>query len=613
MTEPTLKGPLQRLKEIPQCDFPKRMVPGAPKRKALHDFKDAIFDAGQQLYRTMPQDEADPIIERMLEKWHKSTPHASDDHVRLNGSQRYQRAGAQTLGLADPHQRCEVTVKLRRQKALPQPEGGKAVLPRGHLPAEYGASPADLKLVEDRLSSFGLEIRAKSAERRTIVVAGSVAKMEQAFKTKLFRSKQGDEVYRSRTGYLHIPRELDGIVEAVLGLDSRRMVKRRATRSQARSLLSNQLPPPNQRPWFLPQELADHYNFPKGDGTGQTIGLIELGGQYIERDLRLFAELADLPAIPTVNVINVETLDPSDQNDPDAIGEVMLDIEVAAAVCPRATLAVYFSNFTEKGWVDVIDAALDDTTNSPGVLSISYGLAEGADIWTQQAMDAVNDALQEAALRGITICVAAGDDGSDDQVGDGRAHVNFPASSPYVLCVGGTTLLKPPQGTSETVWFEGDGLRRDGGGATGGGVSAAFDRPDWQQSFTDIKSVNPGGRIGRIVPDVAADAAGGTGYFAVALGRPGVVGGTSAATPLWAALIARLAAAGANVQYLTPLLYQPGGNPLGARACNDIKVGNNDSAPIGGYSAGTGFDPASGWGSPDGQKLLNGLPRSAAP
>jgi kumamolisin len=371
------------------------------------------------------------------------------------------------------------------------------------------------------------------------------------------------------------------------------------------------LPPPAQRPWYLPQELAAAYNFPGSGAPGKTVGIIELGGQYLASDLQAFAAATGLEPVPTVNVVNVEKLTASDRNDPDAIGEVMLDVEVVAGACPGATIALYFSNFSEKGWVDVIDAALADAANNPCVLSISYGLAEGADIWTQQAMDAVNDAMKEAAARGIPVCVAAGDDGSDDQVGDGLAHVDFPGSSPYVLCVGGTALIKGASGPSETAWFDGDGLRKDQGGSTGGGVSAAFPPPAWQGSL-NIPSVNAGAGSGRIVPDVSADAAGSTGYFMVAQGQGMVSGGTSAATPLWASLLARLISANVPVGYITPVFYQPvsASNPatVGSQTCNDITQGNNNTAAAGGYAAGPGYDAVTGWGSPKGVALAQILP-----
>ena len=325
--------------------------------------------------------------------------------------------------------------------------------------------------------------------------------------------------------------------------------------------------------------------------------------------------MAGLDSTPTVKVVNVERLASADSNDPDAIGEVMLDIEVLAGACPGADIVVYFSNFTEKGWVDVIDAALHDTKNNPCVLSISYGLAEGADIWTQQAMDAVNDSMKEAAARGIPVCVAAGDDGSDDQVGDGLAHVNFPASSPFVLSIGGTALVRGTNGFGEQVWFDGDGLRKDQGGSTGGGVSAVFQRPVWQSSI-DIPSVNPNGMAGRIVPDVSANAAGSTGYFVVVQGQQQISGGTSAATPLWAALLARLIKANIPVGYVTPVFYQTvtgsDRKTIGAMGCDDITEGNNNTAAAGGYPARSGYDAVTGWGSPKGAALAEALSTQSA-
>jgi kumamolisin len=222
--------------------------------------------------------------------------------------------------------------------------------------------------------------------------------------------------------------------------------------------------------------------------------------------------------------------------------------------------------------------------------------------------------LKAAALVGVTVCVAAGDDGSDDQVGDGHAHVDFPSSSPYVLAVGGTALRKSKSGNlTEVAWKDGDGLRQDNGGSTGGGVSVHFTRPDWQN--VSVASVNPGAIDGRVIPDVAADASANTGYWVVVDGQSGVSGGTSASAPLWAALIARInASLGSDKQvgFLTPLLYQGNnGAGLGAAACKDITSGNNDTASVGGYAAMKGYDAVTGWGSPDGAKLLEGI-RSAS-
>jgi kumamolisin len=537
-----------------------------------------------------------------------SEAQSSGTHVELPGSKRVHRAGAEVLGRSDRHEWCEITIKLRRKAELPEPVAGQAVLTQAQVARDHGANTQDMNDVVASVQRYGLKVVSQDAASRSVKVAGPVEKMEQAFQVHLLRVKHGGHYYRGRVGPVYIPRELDHKVVGVFGLDTRPMARHSARRARQAPAA---IPAPDARPWYLPQELAAAYGFPGNDGSGQTIGIIELGGQYIASDLELFGQLAGLAKLPTVNVINAETVTAEMHDNADMIGEVMLDIEVAAAVCPGATLAVYFSNFTEQGWVDVIDAALNDAHNNPGVLSISYGLAEGTqDIWTPQAMSAVNDAMKEAAARGIPVCISAGDDGSDDQVGDGAAHVDFPSSSPYVLSVGGTTL---PKNGTETVWFEGDGLRKDQGGSTGGGVSSVYPPPDWQkQSGIAIASVNPQAPAGRCIPDVSANAAQKTGYFLVAQGQQNVAGGTSAATPLWAALIARVMASGKKVGFLTPLFYQAnartGGKTLGAAACNDITSGNNATAAAGGYAAGPGYDAATGWGSPQGQKFADLLP-----
>ena len=527
-------------------------------------------------------------------------------HVVLPGSCRYHRAGTQVLGRADAHEWCDVTIKLRRAEELPEPVAGKAVVSRADFDHRYGADMDDLATVENALAKAGLTIEFKDVATRNIKVGGPVEAMEKLFQVHLLRVQHGDHSYRGRVGDIHIPKALDGIVTGVFGLDMRRMTRHR--RGRIAHAATQEVPPAANRPWFLPQELASIYQFPPGGGDGQTIGIIELGGQYIASDLAEFAQITGLRVPPKVVTIDVDKLSPQDRNDPSAIGECMLDVEVVAGVCPRSTLAVYFSNFTEKGWVDVLDAALHDRANKPSVLSISYGLAEGINIWTGQAMQAVNDTLKEAAALGVPVCIAAGDDGSDDQVGDGAAHVDFPSTSPFVLCVGGTMLKKRNgSGFTETTWFDGDGLRADGGGSTGGGVSEVIARPTWQKNIA-IASVNPHARAGRCVPDVAADAAGSTGYFMVSQGNPQVSGGTSAAAPLWAALLARLMANGKTLGFFTPLLYQANAKtarqPLGAAALTDITTGGNATAAAGGYKAAAGYDAVTGWGSPNGANLM---------
>lgn len=549
---------------------------------------------------------------------------AAASHTVLPGSLRTLLPGSALLGTADPTHRIEITIKLRRKAPLPALTGRpKVPLTRSEAAAKYGASDDDIAKVTDVLKRNGLEVLRSDTATRSMIVAGTIGAMEKTFEMKLFRYSHKQGNYRGRSGTLHVPAELNGIVLGVYGLDNRRVIERRRRRpNPARPPVSLALSQATATRGFVPAQLAKFYSFPDGDGDGQTIGILEFGGRLEQDALDVFCKQVGV-AVPRVVEVDVNggATDTSD----DPTGEVMLDIEVVAGICPKAVIPVYFGpTFDERSWVDTIDQAIHDADNNPTVLSISWGNSEDGpqSAWQGISIDHVNDALQEAALMGITVCVAAGDDGSDDQGGDGKAHVDFPSTSPFVLAVGGTDLRVRNGAVTERVWKDGDGLRADGGGSTGGGVSVLFQRPSFQEGIT-IQSVNPGAIVGRVVPDVAAHAESDgqrTGYFFVIDGPAGPVGtlngGTSAAAPLWAALIVRINAAlqkalgpDKRAGYLTPVLYQAGANgqPIGSTVCKDITVGDNISAAIGGYSATPGFDACSGWGSPIGTKLLDAL------
>jgi kumamolisin len=548
-------------------------------------------------------------------------PHPDVSHVVLPGSERFHRPGSEVMNLCEPQEMCDIMVKVRRKAELPEPDAAKPIS-KVDLAAKYGADSKDLDTVEKVLTAFGMTVKAKNEATHSIEFVGPVSAMEAAFKVKLdwvkhkvqvSLDRQKEYVFRGRTGTLQIPDSLAGIVTGVFGLDTRPMIKHhRHNMTRATSTL----PPPDSRPWFVPQELAEAYKFPDGDGSGQSVAILEFGGKYLPNDLKLFLQQVGLPNVsPNVQVRKVRPLPVQDQDDPDATGEVMLDIEIIAALCPKATIVVLFSQFTEDGWIANLDAIVSDPT-SPAIVSVSYGLAEGTDVWTPAAMASVNDTLKAMANAGITVCVSSGDDGSDDQTGSNKAQIDFPASSPYVLAVGGTALHKDTG--AEVSWFDSPGLRSQGGGSTGGGVSGVNPRPSWQKGL-DINTVNPGALNGRIVPDVAANAAGSTGYFIVApdasTGQQAaglISGGTSAATPLFASLLVRIQQAGKVVGFLPPKLYASsptsGGKPVGAVAFRDITQGNNTTGNSTGYAAMKGFDAVTGWGSPIGDKLLDDLP-----
>jgi len=536
--------------------------------------------------------------------------------VVLAKSHRKPAPGARLIGDVDPNETLEITVRVRSHSSedraalladmQSQPPAKRQYLTREQLASRFGADPADLEKVAAYARENGLTVTSTSVPRRTVMLRGTVANLTKAFPTELKQYDSNHGKYRGRVGPLQIPDDLAGIIEAIFGFDNRRQARAHVI------LRTGKIKPFRaglQDPTFTPPQIASLYDFPpKADGTGQCIGIIEFGGGYDTTDLQTyFANLGiNPPQITTVSVDGVAN-NPNSANpdDNEADGEVMLDVEVAGAVAPNAKIVVYFAPFTEQGWVDVLTTAVQDSTNKPSVLSISWGWPESNDLWTQQAMDAVNQTLQEAGLAGVTVCCASGDDGSADELTDGHAHVDFPAASPYILSCGGTTLTASNDKTgivSEVTWNKGP--RSQGGGATGGGVSEVTKVPTWQGNASVPPSVNTGFQ-GRGVPDVAGDADLDTGYKVRVHGQDGAAGGTSAVAPLYAALTALLnQKLGAPAGFVNPLLYA---NPASS-SFNDITQGTNDTTGnIGGYPAGAGWDACTGLGSPDGAKIFNAL------
>jgi kumamolisin len=538
------------------------------------------------------------------------------NRVALPGSERSARQGARAVGAPDPNEQIRITVLLRPRQTMQNLASAKELtatpphqrnyMSREEFAANYGANPDDIAKIEAFAQQHNLTTVEISQPRRTVVLGGTIAALSAAFGVSLSNYEHSEGNFRGRTGPIYIPQNLSGVVQGVFGFDNRPQA-----RPHFRSHKQHRRPNPSQPAspsGYTPLQVAQLYNFPTGlDGAGQCIGILEFGGGFNTGDLNTYFQQLSLstPSVTAVSVDGVANQPAPGQDSPDT--EVMLDIEMSGALAPGAKVAVYFSNFTEQGWVDAITTAVHDDVNKPSVLSVSWGYPEGQLIWSAAAIQAVNEAFQAAAAMGVTVCCATGDDGSRDQVDDGLAHCDFPCTSAYVLACGGTTLQSSGTSiTSETVWNDGPN-----GGATGGGISDSIDLPTWQANAHVPPSVNPGGRIGRGVPDVAANADPETGYQILADGEQGVVGGTSAAAPLWAGLIALVnQKLGTPVGFLNPLLYS---QLAGADALNDITTGNNDiTGEIGGYSAGPGWDPCTGFGSPNGNAIGNALPGASA-
>lgn len=544
--------------------------------------------------------------------------------VPLSGSERGRNSTSTAIRVrefGDEDRKKEITVTITLSgPELPGPEKfvGHRGMTHDKLEEKFGAKPKDAKKVSDFLKKHHLEVIEVSLITRSMRVRGTIKDMEDVFQPDLWaiwRSlTQGS--YLGRQGEIHPPKELEGIVTGVFGLDQRQMAHRRS--GAAGSAGDGSAPAP-----MKPSDIEQRYNFPPGDGKGQSIVIAQFGGAYLPNDMSVYSIMFGRPT-PKVKLVSVNapayTLedilalpDPTPRKDKlEESFEVSTDVEIIGGLCPKANISIYFSTFDERGWIDLLDKVIV-ARPVPVALSISWGFPEDDkdDQWSDAGIIAINDRLNLARLLGITICVAAGDDGCRGEVHKGgRAHVDFPSASPNVMAVGGTML---DESGEEVTWSDDPDHPE---GVTGGGVSTIFLRPAWQN--VNIDSINPGSNKGgvekfRVVPDVAA-LAGKPYYRLFFLNLPWSGGKTSASAPVWAALIARINAKlpqAKRRRFLTPLLYKElkNGQLVGEAAFRDITAGNNKylGTRLKGYNACKGFDAVTGWGVPNGVDLLNCL------
>jgi kumamolisin len=491
-------------------------------------------------------------------------------------------------------------------------------LARGDFAPTYGADPKELENIAAFARSHGLEVVESDQARRDVVVRGSAAAVNKAFGVELndYESPRGK--YRSHIGTANLPGALAHTVEAVVGLDNRPVPAQHYSTARRR----NPKDPPNTKP-VTPQQVAQLYNFPDGDGSGQTIGIYEMATQggpagYSLQDLtdtmQAFGGGLKVPSLTDVSIDGVTNSGVSD-------GETGLDITVAGAVAQGAQIAVYFTGGTTQSIIHALQQMIHPGAGDPepAILSISYGFGaddETADSFSQQEYTQIDKLFQDAANLGITVLVSSGDSGafiptptSPNPTPTTQAQTSYPATEPWVIACGGTTVGNI-NGTTfdEYVWND----RGAGGpGATGGGISAKFPVPNYQNN-AGLPSRIGSGKVGRGVPDIAGNASENSGYIQFINGESQPVGGTSAVAPLYAGLIALINAnLGVSVGFINPTLYAESGGLL-----RDISgppgPANNSFEGVEGYSASAGWNACTGLGSVNGAALENALQTAAA-
>lgn len=421
---------------------------------------------------------------------------------------------------------------------------------------------------------------------RRIRLCGSPGAIEAAFATRLHAHEHSGRRLRFPVREVRVPRDLRPHVHAVIGLDERPQVARGVRAASVQGAGEG----------LLPSEVARLYGLPTGGtGAGQCIAIIQPAGGYDSADLTAACRAMNVPLPTTVDIAVAGGRNAFGQ-DIEADKEVALDLQTAIGVAPGARFAVYFTADSDQGLVDAVTTAVHDTVNRPSVVVTSWGDAEGN--WSESARRAMDAALADAANLGVTVVAAVGDTLATDGLMDGRAHVDYPASSPYVLACGGTRITL----TSDRLGVANEQVWNDRISGTGGGISDVYPVPAYQSGLTLPTSVNDGGRR-RGVPDLTASAAADPGYRIVVHGNPVVMGGTSAVAPLCGGFLALL-----NERRRTPLgmvherLYR------GSGLFRPVTVGDN--RPFGidiGYDAGAGWSACAGLGAPIGRAIIDSL------
>jgi kumamolisin len=569
------------------------------------------------------------------------------------------------------------------------PMGNRRLFTQDEFMKTYRADSADLQAVAAYVTGHGMAVLESDEARRSVIVQATAAQVQAAFGVTLYNyqaplpgpplrarhpstpaAATSPAAARTHThhgydGTVHLPQQLAGIVTAVIGLDNRCIGVPGGTAGD-----------PTGAQFLAVTTAAKLYNFPNSGAKDQTIGVLSPqmspgeGGSYLASDItsKYFPDLSD-PAYRTppasINDINIKVGTSTYSNNPTAVQgitasnlnvfpnswiiEVTQDISTSATIAQGATINVYFTQSSEQGWVAFLQRVLaPQGEKQPTVVTCSFTLFESDDSNSIGSLSqsgsfasVMTGLFQQLAVLGITVFIAQGDWGADDwwtlgpgSPPDGKSHVMYPGSDPWVVSCGGTVLAanpSPAPGFTEYAW--GDawssssfGSSTSNFGSTGGGVSATFPAPPYQTEAGISGAKDSAGTFhsGRGVPDIAgmvAFSGSGTSDWFYANGIRYNFIGTSCVAPFYAGYTAMLRSAlGLPIGFLNPTLYE-----LSNTAFHDVTVGNNDSrdtpanvkiadpgytgttpdAPY--FSAGPGWDACTGLGSINGNVMLTAL------
>ncbi len=512
-------------------------------------------------------------------------------------------------------------------------------LPKGAFASVFGPAKATIAAVSASLRALGLHPGKVSPSHLAIPVTGTAGQVERALHTTLANYRlPGGRIAFANTSAPRLPAAIAPYVQAVFGLDDVLRMQPLMTKPTSKTVgrVTGTSPGPSvqtggpqpcrsakqaqaqiyskndKKAWVLTaDQMANDYEFSplyhSGDfGKGQTIGIIELGEPNLPSDVAAYQKCYGTHA--KVSYQNIDHFKQTGAGE----GEAALDIETVIAMAPKANVVVYRGPSSNNGWYDTFaTAAFEDQAK---VESVSYGLCEA--VFPHSLASALAVVYEQQAVQGQTVVISSGDTGSEgclrvESGKPGLLSAEFPSSDPDVLAVGGTSIISPnpTKREEELVWN--DGFDQDGAG--GGGESTFFPEPQYQTSYP---GVNSGGS--RAVPDVSADADPETGYLIAWKGGWLQVGGTSAAAPLWAALLTLTndKCTSSTLGFVNPTMYYVASSHVKAVVLNDIvqdsRYTGNDSNDYtgdggGNYQVTDGYDMATGLGTPIGGALATQL------
>jgi pseudomonalisin len=481
----------------------------------------------------------------------------------------------------------------------------------------FGVSDNDLAQVTNWLQQHGMTVDEVTPGRRAIVFSGNAAQVSAAFHTQIRNYRVNKESHHANASDPEIPETLADVVDGVVSLhDFHARPLHRPLNRPATAYTSG------SGHYLSPSDFATIYNLATLyqqaiNGSGQSIAIAGRININLS-DVRLFRSSFGLPANDPQIIVNGANPGIYDTNEE---VEAVLDVEWSGAVARNAAVKFVVSGSTNASDGVYLSAQYIVSHNLAPVMSLSFGLCEAA--LGSSGNSFMNNLWQQAAAQGITVLVSSGDsgaagcDGSSATIATHGAGINGLCSTTYGVCVGGTqfndtaspSLYWSPsnaagtQGSAlsyipEKVWNESG---PSGLWSTGGGASTVYTKPTWQ-----VGAGVPADKK-RDVPDVSLTAAGHDGYLIYMNGNLGSAGGTSAASPAFAGLMALVVQnSGARQGNPNPTFYSIAARQAagGAAVFHDIVAGNNSVPGVTGFSAGAGYDLATGLGSVDGTMLV---------